>query len=80
MLDEWLDVRLSGWQKLNVDSIGLELWRHLDLVHVACDYRSNGREGLKPFAIGVYDPRRVHDHTVPSLEPPQRCLFSVVQL
>src|ERR1700682_370645 len=80
MLYEWLDVRRSGWHKLNVHSMGLEVWSHLDLVHVACDYRSNRREGLQRFAIGICRPRRVHDHTVPSLEPPQRCLFSVVQL
>src|SRR6266850_7304028 len=80
MLYEWLDVSLFGWHKLNVHSMGLEVWRHLDLVHVACDYRSNGREGLKRFTIGICRPRRVHDHTVPSLEPPQGRLFSVVQL
>jgi hypothetical protein len=80
MLYQWFDLRLFGWHKLNVHSMGLEVWSHLDLVHIACDYCSNGREGLKRFAIGICRPRRVHDHTVPSLEPPQRCLFSVVQL
>src|SRR3954471_17783713 len=80
MLYEWLDVSRFGWHKLNVPSMGLEVWRHLDLVHVACDDRSNGREGLKRFTIGICRPRRVHDHTVPSLEPPQGRLFSVVQL
>src|ERR1700682_1909494 len=43
MLYEWLDVRLSGWHKLNVHSMGLEVWSHLDLVHVACDYRFQKR-------------------------------------
>src|ERR1700687_3784733 len=77
---EWLDLDFFGWHKLNVHSMGLEVCRHFDLVHVACDHRANGREGLKRFAIGICRPRRVHDHTVPSLEPPQRCLFAVVQL
>jgi hypothetical protein len=48
-----------GWHKLNLHSMGLEVWRHLDLVHVTCDYRSNGREGLKRFTIGICRPRRV---------------------
>src|SRR5438477_4454513 len=77
---EWLDLGFFGWHKLNVHSMRLEVWRHFDLVHVACDHRSNGHEGLKRFAIGICGPRRVHDHTVPSLEPPPRCLFFVVQL
>src|SRR5467141_2295656 len=80
MLYEWLDVRFFGWHKLNVHSMGPEVWRHFDLVYVACDHRSNGREGLKRFAIGVCRPRRVHDHTVPSLEPPHWRLLSGVQL
>src|SRR5882762_5149548 len=80
MLYEWLDVRRSGWHKLNVHSMGPEVWSHLDLVHVACNHCSNGCEGLKRFTIGIRRPRRVHDHAVPSLEPPQRRLFSVVQL
>ena len=63
---EWLDLRFFGWHKLNVHSMGPEVWRHFDLVYVACDYRSNGREGLKRFAIGICRPRRVHDYTVPS--------------
>ena len=53
MLYEWLDVRLFGWHKLNVHSMRLEVWRHLHLVHIAWDYRSNGREGLKRFTIGL---------------------------
>jgi hypothetical protein len=47
---------------------------------VTRDHCSNGREDLKRFAIGICRPRRVHDHTVPSLEPPHWCLYSVVQL
>src|ERR1700730_6045531 len=77
---EWLDVCFFGGHKLNVHAMGLEAWSYLDLVHVACDDGSNGREGLKRFTIGIGRPRRVHDHTVPSLEPPQGCLFSVIQL
>src|SRR6266850_4224631 len=80
MLYEWLDVRFFGWHKLNVHSMRPEVWRHFDLVYVACDHRSNGRESLKRFAIGIYRPRRVHDHTISRLEPPQRRFFSVVQL
>src|SRR5258705_13866576 len=80
MRDDWLDLRLCGWHKLDVQSIRPEVWRHFDLVYVACDHRSNGREGLKRFAIGICRPRRVHDHTVASLEPSQRCPLSLVQL
>src|SRR6266850_1710789 len=80
MLYEWLDVYFFGWHKLNVHSMRPEVWRHFDLVYVACDHRSNGREGLKRFAIGICRPRRVHDYTVPSLEPPHWCPLSVVQL
>ena len=78
MLYEWLDVRLFGWHKLNVHSMGPEVWSNLDLVHFACYYRSNSREGLKRFTIGICRPRRVHDHTVRSPEPRQRRLFPVV--
>src|SRR5258708_4594261 len=59
MLYEWLDVRRSGWHKLNVHSMGPEVWSHLDLVHVACNHCSNGCEGLKRFTIGIRRPRRV---------------------
>src|SRR3954468_6698182 len=80
MRDDWLDLRLCGWHKLNVQSIRPEVWRHFDLVYVACDHRANGREGLKRFAIGICRPRRVHDQPVPSLEPSNRYPLSVVQL
>jgi hypothetical protein len=80
MRDEWFDLRFFGWHKLNGHSMRLEIWRHFDLVRVACNHCSNGCEGLKRFAIWVCRPRRIQDHAVPSLEPPHWCLFSVVQL
>src|SRR3954464_15984918 len=80
MLKKWLDVYFFGWHKLNVHSMRPEVWRHFDLVYVACDHRANGREGLKRFAIGICRPSRGHDQPVPSLEPSYRYPLSVVQL
>ena len=62
----WLDRLFLGRYEVTVHSMRCEGWRHLDLVHVACDHRSNGREGLKRFAIvlpaSVVAEMNIRDH------------------
>ena len=50
---EWPNRGFGAGHELDVHSVWLEVWRHLDLVDLASDDTTDCREGLKRFTVWI---------------------------